>query len=897
MASINDARGDTPRPSKKRRKRQSTAGGFFVTLGKVLGTLLLVGALTAAILASFAAVYIKTYIVPNADVDVGDFSLDLSSKMYYTDSAGDLQELRTLYGGANRVWVKYENIPDYLIDATIAIEDKRFPDHKGVDWRRTVKGVLDMFTGSSVQGGSTITQQLIKNLTSDNEVTVQRKILEIFRALEFEKKYKKEVILEWYLNYIYLGSHSDGVYTAAYTYFGKDVSQLSLAECASLISITNNPSIYGPYISGRDEDGQLDTSWGRKNNAKRATLVVDLMLEQGKIDQAEHDQAVAQLDAGLDFVRGEGEKHEESVYTWYEDQVINDVIADLMATRDYSEKVAINMVYHGGLQIETCLDPAVQAVVDQVYQDMSNLPYTSGSGQQLQSGIVVLDAESNVVALSGGMGEKEASRILSYAATKRSPGSAFKPVSVYAPAIDMGLINPASVMDDTPYRIESSGNAWPSNSYDYYKGRMTVREGVYRSSNPLAVKTLASLTPRASFDFLTEKLGFDLVERREVNGQIMSDIDLAPLAMGGLTDGVSTMEMAGAFATFPRGGTYLKPRTYTRVYDAEGQIILDNTTDRVPEQVMKSTTAWYINSLLEDVVNPSIQGATGYDAYFSGMTIAGKTGSTNSNRDRWFVGYTPYYTAAVWTGYDQPERIRATGNPAAQLWNKVMKPLHETLENKGFARPDGAGEPVAIAVCADSGMRARAETCNLDPRGSRIRYEYFFPGDEPTQYCTVHSEPVEVCTESPLLDANGMALSGLYRLAREYCPEESRVAVSYLEVEREPTTGSYAQDKIYTKAYIDGLGDAAYCPIHTEAPAPQPYDPTLFDIENRDTWPTQEQWPGFDPAQPLTWPNATTPPEGVPTEPGWPGGEPTNPPGSPSPTNQPDDNEPFLPAA
>lgn len=901
MANTHDVHGEAPQPSRKRRKRRSAVGGFFVSLGKGLGTLILVGALTGAILASFAAVYIKTYIVPKADVDVADFSLDLSSKMYYTDSAGNRQELRTLYGGANRVWITYDKLPKYLIDATVAIEDKRFPDHKGVDWVRTAKGMLDMFTGSRVQGGSTITQQLIKNLTSDNEVTVQRKILEIFRALEFEKKYKKEVILEWYLNYIYLGSHSDGVYTAAYTYFGKDVSQLSLAECASLISITNNPSIYGPYMTGRDETGQLDYAWGRKNNAKRAILVVDLMLEQEKISQAEHDQAVTELKAGLDFVYGEGEKHEESVYTWYEDQVINDVIADLMDARDYSEKMAINMVYHGGLQIDTCLNPDVQAIVDGVYQDMNNLPYTSGSGQQLQSGIVVLDAESNVVALSGGMGEKEGSRILSYAATRRSPGSSFKPLSVYAPAIDMGLITPASVMDDIPYRIESSGKAWPSNSYEYYKGRMTVREGIYRSSNPLAVRTLAQLTPQASFDFLTGKLGFDLVDREEVKGEIMSDIDLSPLAMGGLTNGVSAMEMAGGFAIFPRGGTYLSPRTYTRVYDADGNIILDNTTNRLPEQVIKSTTAWYINSMLKDVVNPGIQGATGYDAYFQGMTMAGKTGSTNANRDRWFVGYTPYYTAAVWTGYDQPERIRATGNPAAQLWNKVMKPLHEGLENRDFARPDGAGEPVRVAVCADSGLLAKEETCGLDPRGSRVRYEYFFSGDEPSQYCTVHGAPVEVCTESPLLDANGAPIAGLYRLVREFCPEEERASVSYLEVERDSALGGYAQDKVYTKAYIDSLGDEAYCPIHTKAPEPEPYDPSLFNIEDRSTWPTEEQWPGFDPALPLTWPNAgTKPPDGLPTDPegpGWEGGEPSFPPVTPSPGDHPDDNGPAIPAA
>lgn len=898
MANTNETRGEAPRPKKRRKKRRSTPTDILLTVGKVLGTLLLMGAVTGSILACFAAVYIRTTIIPKSNVDFGDFSLELSTKLYYTDSSGARQELRTIYGGANRVWVEYANIPQYLIDATVCTEDKRFWTHKGVDWIRTTKSVMAMFTGGNIQGGSTITQQLIKNLTSDNEVTVQRKVMEIFRALEFEKKYKKETILEWYLNYIYLGSHSDGIYTAAYTYFGKDVSELSLAECASLISITNNPSIYGPYVTGRDADGNLDAAWGRNNNAKRAeTVILWNMLDQGKITQEEYDGAVAELKAGLNFVRGVGESHEESTYTWYEDQVISDVIADLMQTRGYSEKVALNMVYHGGLQIETCLDPNVQAIVDSVYSNMDNLPYISGSGQQLQSGIVVVDAESNVVAISGGMGEKAGSRVFSRATTKRSPGSSFKPLSVYAPAIDAGLVTPGTVLDDTPYQVNSSGKGYPSNSYGSYKGRMTVREGIYRSSNPLAIKTLAQLTPQASFDFLTGKLGFDLVQGREVQGEVKTDIALAPLSMGGLTDGVSAMEMAGAYASFPRGGTYLKPRTYTRVYDADWNVVLDNTTTRAPEQVFKSTTAWYLNSMLKDVVNPNISGATGYDAYFSGMTIAGKTGSTDSNKDRWFVGYTPYYTAAVWTGYDQPERIKATGNPAAQLWEKVMSQVHKGLENKDFDKPDGAGEMVTVAICADSGMRA-TDNCALDPRGSRVRYESYFPGDAPSQYCTVHGEAVEMCTDSPMLDANGTAIAGLYHLARDFCPKETRISVSLIDVERDPSIGAFAQDNVYTKAYMDSLGDAAYCTVHTESPAPEPYDATRFNILDTSTWPTEEQWPGFDPTKPQTWPNkGTTPPDGIPTDPNEPGGTdpgttPTVPPGG-----GPNEYEPYVPAA
>ncbi len=883
MANTNETRPDAPRPNRKRKKRRSSAGGVLATTGKVLGTLLLVGVTTGAILACFAAVYIRTVIVPKAGVNFGDFSLDLSTTMYYTDKqTGTPQELRTIYGGTNRVWIGYDELPQNLIDATIAIEDKRFMEHQGVDWKRTAAGVVAMFTGGDIQGGSTITQQLIKNLTNEDEVTVQRKILEIFRALEFEKRYKKEMILEWYLNYIYLGAHSDGVYTASYAYFDKHVSQLSLAECASLISITNNPSVFGPYAVGKDDDGNPDPAWGRKNNAKRAKDVINEMLKQGKITKEEADEAWAQLDAGLNFVRGEGEKHEETSYTWYQDQVISEVVRDLSENLGITEKAAERMVYYGGLEIQTCFDPKVQAVVDSVYEDISNLPYISGSGQQLQSGIVIVDPEGNVVALSGGMGEKEGNRLFSRATTRRAPGSAFKPLSVYAPAIDMGLITPGSVLDDIPYSINPDGSAYPSNSYGYYKGRMTVREAVYLSSNPVAIRALMLLTPEASFDFMTTKLGMQLVRLRGDK----SDIGISPLAMGGLTDGVSAMEMAASFSVFPRGGTYLAPRTYTIVRDANGEVLLDNTTDRAPVQVMKSTTAWYMNDLLKGVINGSNPGATGTEANFKGMEIAGKTGSTNSNRDRWFVGYTPYYTAAVWTGYDQQERIKAKGNPAAQLWNKVMSRVHEGLEYKDFDKPEGAGEAVAVSVCADSGMLA-APGCTEDPRGSRVRKDYYFSGDAPTQYCTVHGTTVEICKDSVTEEG------GSYHLAGEFCPEESRVKAAYLDIERDPALSVQARDNAYLKSSLDALGP---CTVHTTAPAPEPYDPALFDISDEATWPTQDQWPGFDPTRPETWPYTTVvPPTTEPEEPGN-GGNPGTDHNTPPPTG-PDENQPFVPAA
>ena len=865
MANTNEARGgsqgQTPAPRRrKRRKKGSTVGHVFATIGKVVGMLLLVGITTCAFLACFAAVYIQQVIMPQTDLNLGDFIVDmsLSSTMYYTDSSGTLQELRTIYGSdGNRVWVEYEDIPENLINATIAIEDHRFRQHHGVDWIRTAKGVLLMFTGGDIQGGSTITQQLIKNLTTDKEVTVQRKILEIFRALEFEKKYSKDQILEAYLNYIYLGERCNGVYTAAYTYFGKDVSQLSLAECASLISITNNPSLYNPYVN-------------RENNTKRANLVISRMLELEMISQAEYDQAKAELDADLNFVRGEDEERDETAYTWYEDQVIDDVVADLMEKYDYSETTALNMIYYGGLTIETCLDMDIQNIVDSVYENMDNLPYISSSGQQLQSAIVIVDPDGNIVALSGGMGEKEGSRIWSRATdSKRAPGSAFKPLSVYAPAIDMGLITPGTVFDDSPYQLEG-GSPYPSNSYGSYLGRMTVRDAVKISSNTVAIKTLAMLTPQASFDFLTTKLGFTnsddgLVYQKQVGDRTLTDVALAPLSMGGLTNGVSVREMATAYSVFPRGGTYLESRTYYRVLDSKGNVLLDTNEDRVPVTAVKDTTAWYINSMLEDVVSTQrVSGniATGYEAVLDNMTVAGKTGSTNSNRDRWFVGYTPYYTAAVWCGYDQQERITSKGNPAAQMWTKVMSQVHAGLENKDFPQPDGLTE---VTICAESGMIA-TDACAMDPRGLQTVKEYYFAGDAPTEYCTVHNTTpfpegglVTVCLDDPFLNSSGNP-TGMYHIAGENCPESSKATVSVLDFVRERVGSNYSiADDIFTKDYLLQAGSAAYCTVHNEV---MPYDPATFNIDDKTTWPTQAQWPGFDPEDESTWPVAeTTEPE------------------------------------
>lgn len=860
----------------RRRKRRRRGNPVLTVLGvifKTLGTLLLIGLTTGAILACFGVIYINTVIVPAADLDLYELTVDMSqsSIMYYMDqSTGERKELRTIHGEENRIWIKYKDIPEDLINATVAIEDKRFFTHQGVDWLRTANSVLLMFTGRNIQGGSTITQQLIKNLTDDNDVTVKRKVLEIFRALEFEKKYSKEIILENYLNYIYLGQGCNGIYTASYRYFGKNVTELSLAECASLISITNNPSIYDPYRAGYDEDGKLDREWGKKNNAKRALLVLGQMKQQKDkygepmITEEEYEEARAQLKAGLNFTSASvGESGSQTsgdgAYSWYEDLVIRTVINDLVA-RGYDRKVAANMVYYGGLQIETCIDLDVQALVDSVYGNAENLAVFSSSGQQLQSAIVIVDPNGDIVALAGGVGEKEGDLIWSRATdSKRPPGSSFKPLSVYAPAIEAGLFTPVDTFDDAPFRLEGE-NAWPTNSDGVYRGRISVFEAVQRSSNTVAVRALDLLSPEESYDFLTTKLGFqdDLVYNEKRNGRTYTDVALAPLSMGGLTDGVSVLHMAAAYSMFPRGGVYLEPRCYTVVKDSTGRVILDNTTDRTGVPVISEETAWYMNNMLKNVVARG----TGTTAKFSEveMTIAGKTGTTTSKKDNWFVGYSPYYTAAVWVGYDQQERITQSGNRAIPMWKKVMEPLHEGLENMDFGTPGNLTK--VNHICTSSGM-LQTEYCLMDPRGDLSTSGQLFRDDAGLPYCTLHTAEtvVEVCTECPILNSKGKA-TGMYYLAGPYCPAESRKTVCLMNTQRPDVNGVVANDFAFTKQYFDSLGAGAYCPLHTVPPEPVVYDPLLFDPTDEATWPTQEQWPGFTIEDPTTWPFVTEPDPG-----------------------------------
>jgi penicillin-binding protein 1A len=626
---------------------------------KIFGSAVIVFLLAGMLFACIFAYYVKNCLVSELDVSLSDYRINQSSTIWYDDGSGEYKELVTLMGKENRDWVEYEQIPKYMEQAVVAIEDKRFYDHKGVDWYRTSGALIDMFfTMRKTYGGSTITQQVLKNVTGNDEVTVQRKLKEIFGALELEKRYDKQEIMEWYLNVAYFGEGCWGVQTAAKKYFGKDVSELSLAECAAIAGITNLPTYYDPFYS-------------EENNKNRQETILREMYNQGYITYAEFKQACAEP---LYFARTPEEDYVQQIYTYYEEVVIQDVIDDLAKRRGISQSAARTLVFNGGYQIYCCLDPDIQAAVDNIYEDLNAIPQAAGT-QQLQSSIVVMDPyDGRIVALSGGVGEKKQNFPLNRATgTKRSPGSAFKPIASYGPATELGYITPNTWVRDESY-ITLSGTSWfPQNDGGENYGLMTIFEALQYSLNTVAAQIVDKLTPETCYNYLIQKLG--------VTSLVPDDCSYAPMALGQLTNGITVREMAAAYCSFVNDGVFTYSRTYSRVTDKQGNIVLDNPANTV--QAFSANTAHVMTYMLENAV----ENGTGTEANLGSMPVAGKTGTSGEYKDRWFVGCTPYYVAAVWTGFDTPARINISGNPAARLWKAVMRPIHEGLSYRSFPYP------------------------------------------------------------------------------------------------------------------------------------------------------------------------------------------------------------------
>ena len=629
---------------------------------KVIGTILLICLVSGMLFTCIFAYYVKTCLTPSLDVALEDFKLNESSTIWYQNSGGEWQELATLSGREKRIWVNYEDLPWYMEKALVAIEDKRFYDHKGVDWYRTAGAFAQMFVKMETSyGGSTITQQLIKNLTGEDEVTIQRKLTEIFGALELEKRYDKQEIVEWYLNAVYFGEGCYGVQTAAQTYFGKDAKDLSMAECAAIVGITNLPTYYDPF-------------YNEENNKARQETILREMYEQGYINYDEYRQAVEEE---LVFSRTPEQQYTQEIMSYYTEVVIDDVTSDLMKLKNISRENARTLLYNGGYRIYSCMDVDVQSAIDTIYTDLSAIPETAYSNQQLQSGIVLMDPyDGRILGLSGGVGEKTINFGLNRATgTTRSPGSSIKPLASYGPAVDLGLVTPSTLVMDAQ-NIHLSGTSWfPANDSNTNYGVVTIAQALQYSLNTVAAQLVDSLPsgPQTSYEYMTTRLGFTSL--------VQDDIAYAPMALGELTYGVTVREMAQAYCAFVNDGIFTYGRTYSMVTDSEGNVVIDNSPKTV--KAFEPNTAYVMTYMMQN----GVENGTGKDAALWTVPVAGKTGSSGDYKDRWFVGVTPYYVAAVWTGYDMPERIHVAGNPAAKLWRKVMTPLHEGLGWQSFTYP------------------------------------------------------------------------------------------------------------------------------------------------------------------------------------------------------------------
>lgn len=651
-----------------------------------------------------------------------------ASNSVVVDKQGNV--IADLSGDERRKVVKLSEMSDYLPKAYVAIEDERFYSHKGVDFKRTAAAGLSFIAkGNSSFGGSTITQQLVKNITQDKEKDVFRKVKEWAKAYQVERMISKDQILELYLNILFIGGNNYGVQLGSQYYFAKDAKDLDLAECAFLAGINNSPNAYNPYGTANPTE-KIKT---------RTKAVLSKMKELGYIkSNDDYNQAVAKVDAGFEFKQG---TLNGNIYSYHTDATIKQVIDQVAEEKGISAQLAENYVYSSGLTIYSTQDTNLQNLMQEEFKQGKYILKSrknkneDGTPKTTQAAMVVIDNSTNeVVGCVGGLGDKTESRGLNRATqSTRQTGSAMKPLSDIVPGLQEGIITPATMYNDSATEFDN-GKYKPKN-YNGFKGVINVRQFIETSQNIPAVKIMAELTPKKSIEYL-KKMGITTLDDK--NDQVLS------LAIGGITNGISPLEMAGAYASIANNGVYTKPTFFTKVVDASGNVVL--TSNQPSERVCSEEIAYLTKSILQEPVT----GGSGTARYCAipGISVAAKTGTTNSDYDRWLCGFTPYYTAATWFGYDDQETVIYGGtNPAGQLWDNIMTPINKDMPKASFQQPGGI---VTATVCRTTGQLASGKC------GSTYQ-EIFAKGALPSP-CEGHSS-YEICKESG-------------ELANEFCPDK-----------------------------------------------------------------------------------------------------------------------------
>ena len=695
-------------------KRRGPVRRFFGALGRAFAIMVFIGIITGSIVVSVMALYVFNALEDAPIVDLSNVEVNLNNTSYIYVTDPDTQEqtvVKELYSGQNREWVSYSEIPQTLIDVTVAAEDKRFWEHHGVDWLRTIRSTLGYFGGSSrIQGGSTITQQVIKNLTGNDEVTPERKVQEIFTALKLEKNYSKEQILETYLNVAFFSNQCYGIQSASKLYFNKDISELNVAEAATLIASTNAPTRYNPLRENPNEDYGWGT--GMEENKERRDYILGEMLDAGMLTQSEYEEWInyeVQL-APREEVQSTSDGL-TALTDWHTDQVIEDVITDLQEEYNYTRAYATNMVYSGGYRIYSTMDPDIQQSLEDSYANPDTFPALNNS-EYPETAAIVIAPDGSVKGMIGG-NEKTSNRLFNRATqSQRHPGSAMKPISAYLNAFERDLITWSTTFVDEPLTLTENGETfeWPVNYTNSYTHEpMTVQYAVQQSLNTVPAQIVNILTPQVCYDTLKNKFQISTLQEADATS-------LSAMALGGMTTGMTPEELVGCYQIFVTGGMYVKPYTYTHVTDMEGNVILEKDTTQV--RVISEETATVLNRLLQTVVSRGT-GAQANIQNQTGIVTAGKTGSSTGVKyvngvqvdfddpDLWFIGFTPYYIGGVWMGYDIQEQIYYSTYPTPILWKNLMLPIHEGLEAADFTYSENVQ---ALQYCTESGDLA-TENC------------------------------------------------------------------------------------------------------------------------------------------------------------------------------------------
>lgn len=803
--------------TKKKNKKSSSIRKFIFTVIKfVMISLIALVFATAGIVGGAIYGYIKTAQPIRDD----QLAMAFNKTTFIYDSKGNVIAKLTGRDNKDSQPVSDKQTPKFLKDAIIAIEDERFETNPGIDIQGIMNAGISLIKNimtnriDASRGGSTITQQVVKNITGNTQRSLQRKVQEGYAAIQLSKKLSKWQILELYMNISYWGHSCYGVESASKKYFGKDVWDLSLAQCALLAGITNSPGTYDPF-----------TEKGRTHAKERQETILKKMLELGKIDQRQYEQA---LQEDLKYALPADSAKTASIQSYFVDQVITDVREALMKEHNVSSAMALSMIYNGGLEIHTTMDPDIQAAMDEVFLNDVYFPTNLNKNavkylEHPQASMVILDAENaQVKAIYGGYGKKEASNIMNRATSsmmKRQPGSSIKPIAVYAPAIDLKLITPATVIDDKPVYMRTgdisvSKSEWekeyPRNYDGQHDGLTSVRNALKASVNAVASIIWKNyLGPDNSLNYL-KKVGIDRPTERYLS-----------LVMGGLNSGVNPLQMAAAYVPFAHKGMYYEPTTFTLVKDNTGKTLIDKKPKY--EVVYSEQTAFIMEDLMKEVCKPQDSpyphggtAASYVTEKIIGMPVAGKTGTTSDNRDKWFVGYTPYYVAATWYGYDNKIKpitlTTAEQSQALKIWAAVMQKVHKNLQPKDFPAVGGI---VQKTICIYSGKIA-TPLCALDPRGDATRVEYFIKGTEPRDddLCTVHVQR-KVCKDSQY-DYFGFKVN---LLAGPNCPLTS--VLDKVFIQRPVPYIPVKPDEKVPKDLQYELPAGEYCNVHG-APAANP---------------------------------------------------------------------------